>query len=237
MEMFVKACDDCVYPGSYGEDEKPIDMVEIIIHELSHGLGFDSKFASGGMCGSSGLSIRSSHTGKYILSYVPESLFDTHLYTGDKPLHNMFQKLHSTRSYNQPFNKETVCNNETALELKRLLVTPNSIYFKTTKGNRVYIETSRDLDGRKVSHIDWGKYNTTLDFLMVRYTPLYGLTLKKFTRPEDWSTAPFGELTLEVFETLGYTLNLNPDPNRSQLALYLQMKKHLFNHSRQKYIY
>ncbi|KAJ9073174.1 hypothetical protein DSO57_1019223 [Entomophthora muscae] len=239
MEMFVKACNDCVYAGSYGEDEKSIDIINTISHEMGHGLGFTSKFAEGSMCDPDGISIRTSYTGKYILSYVPTSLFDTHLYTEDKPLHNMFQKLHSTRSYPQPPNTETDCSNKTLLMLNKLLATPNSIYFKTTKGSHVYVETSLKLGGDKTNHMDSGKYYTTLDFLMVPYGVYHGYNLKQFTRPEDWSTAPFGELTLEVFETLGYTVNLNPDPNRSQLALYLQMKENklLFNHSQQKNLY
>ncbi|KAJ9076557.1 hypothetical protein DSO57_1024975 [Entomophthora muscae] len=231
MEMFVKACDYCVYPGTYGEDKGSIDMVEIIIHEMGHGLGFISNLANSGLCGSGGPSIWYSFVENYSFAYIKESLFDAHLYTKEESLHEMFEKLHSTRRYRQPLEMQFVCSHETVHALKRLLATPDSIYFKTTKGSRVFVETNENVEVSRVSHTNWGKYYTTLDFLMVPFAFLHGHVLKEFTRPEDWRTAPFGKLTLEVFETLGYTVNLNPDPNRSQLAFYLQMKKHLFNHS------
>ncbi|KAJ9059538.1 hypothetical protein DSO57_1001080 [Entomophthora muscae] len=229
-EMFVKACDNCVYPGSYGEDKQSIDIVDIIIHELSHGLGFTSNFASGSMCGPGGLIIWTGFAGGYPFKYIPESLFDTHLYTNETSLHAKLQELHSPPSSNQ-LNTNDICSHTTVSELIRLLATPNSIYFKTTKGSHVYVETGPNVGGGRASHIDTKKYHMTQDSLMIPYATMHGHTLKNFTRPEDWSTAPLGKLTLEVFETLGYTVNLNPDPNRSQLALYLQMKKHLFNHS------
>ncbi|KAJ9061931.1 hypothetical protein DSO57_1015755 [Entomophthora muscae] len=43
---------------------------------------------------------------------------------------------------------------------------------------------------------------------------------------QDWLTAPLGNNTIDILETLGYQKNPSPQRNISQIALYEEMRKY-----------
>ncbi|KAJ9072105.1 hypothetical protein DSO57_1030560 [Entomophthora muscae] len=224
MEMFIETCSYCVYPGSYGTHRKMPDMINIIIRAMGQGLGLTSNFVGGEKCNDGGPEIEFKFEEEYRSAFIKPNLFDSHLYTENVNLHKVFQSLNSKHKYGVKIDLESLCNSTRIQKLNGLLDKPDSIYFKTSKGNQVYIETGTSEDG-KVNYLS-KRYNMSKDSLMTPTIWNHGDILDIFDSSESWSTSPLGSYTLEVLETLGYKVNRYPDPDRSQLALYLQMKKY-----------
>ncbi|KAJ9054509.1 hypothetical protein DSO57_1013809 [Entomophthora muscae] len=203
MEMHISSSFKFIYPNEYGSYKlNVVDMIETIVHELCHGLGFYSEITSNlqnpDYFGPS-FNLNSSKADS-----VYKSLFDTF--------------LHNTN----PEKPQRDENTNSASFLK----TRNSVYFKTKYNKKVNISTDDESNTVAFFHID-KDYRNTPDFLMSACTLGYGYFVA-YRNLSDWKTSPLGLATIEILETLGYQRNRYASRLKSQIGFYEKMRR--FNH-------
>ncbi|KAJ9070217.1 hypothetical protein DSO57_1010702 [Entomophthora muscae] len=108
-----------------------------------------------------------------------------------------------------------------AKKIEALATKRGRLYFKTLKGNEVLLDTNGKYNsGKSISHLDLAN-KATREALMVKNTGLAkGIHNMEF---DGWLTSPFGPLTLEILETMGYQLNPKPLYENSLLGLKKQI--------------
>ncbi|KAJ9061279.1 hypothetical protein DSO57_1022193 [Entomophthora muscae] len=158
--------------------------------------------------------------GKDRLFFPKKSLFDTHLYTvqGDELIGEMLNEMiyHPTSETVAREFREKISEMEQIKTIQMLAPTPHSTYFKTSKGTKVYLETTPDLGMYSGSfiHTETTSYTATKEHLMTFRSIEHGSFLGK-DAPEEWLTAPLGATLVEILGTLGYDVNKNPKRERS----------------------
>ncbi|KAJ9082587.1 hypothetical protein DSO57_1002962 [Entomophthora muscae] len=203
MNMYISGAIDFVTPQEYGtHNDKFFGILDMIVHELSHGLGFITLINHYVHEYHTNPNDRS-HDGGYIKLNPRRTLFDTFIY-----LHNTSGLATTQNSYNALSSL-----NIPSIEQR------NSIYFQTKYGTKVNLATDPKIFS--ASHYDRSYKNTT-DFNMIDVANQYNHTLK-FQNITSWKTSPIGPKTIEIFETLGYKRNPNPSRAKSLISFIEKM--------------
>ncbi|KAJ9082328.1 hypothetical protein DSO57_1005470 [Entomophthora muscae] len=125
------------------------------------------------------------------------------------------------------FFREQIPKMPQIAKIKELLQTSRSIYFQTPT-SQIYVQTSSNPDefNESLSHLSDLDYRFSLDHIIIPVAMPYAFMVRKKNMTQHWLTAPLGNCTLDILETLGYTKNPFPQRERSQLAFYEAMQKH-----------
>ncbi|KAJ9061939.1 hypothetical protein DSO57_1015763 [Entomophthora muscae] len=218
MTISIRTTNKLIMPIDYGSDKYQVyDATEIIVHEILHGMGISS----------SATYIRKEGV-KYIgPRYFPENknglrtiyfgngIYDKYLYSDGESMHDIVQSMTVKNiSYRQA--NAYIQNIPKLPQLKKIEAFHagnNPVYFKTKYNKTVKIQNNVD-------------YGNSLDYLMTRISSEYSDIIQKKTLVQDWLTAPLGNNTIDILETLGYKKNPSPQREKSQLALYEEMRKY-----------
>lgn len=225
MLMHLSATHKFTYPDMYGTARAgEADVVEVILHELIHGLGFESFLfpEKDQYTDYVGLHHYPHRYGRQIWLSFTKTLFDTFVHPTDParqiPPSGAYD-LNGLDYWDFLGNLSTMPRFN---DLPYLVATKGSVYFNTTRGTRVPLNTALTSDSAYgvFSHIDATGSSYRND-LMAPVEQEYG---RHFAVSAGWKTSPIGDTVLEMLETLGYTRNPNPSWNRSQNALFQAMK-------------
>ncbi|KAI0243994.1 hypothetical protein L0F63_004271, partial [Massospora cicadina] len=250
MTVYLKLNHQTVFPNDYGSHKVDMvhDIMETIIHEIIHGLGITTelkvRFTNSTFVGPAYIL---NQIGTMVKVNFIKTLFDTYLYTDLNKKHGFdgsprIDEIIRPMDFNadlqyEPESLDKIPRMQQINQLSKLSSTQNSTFFflvldgqnstffKTWKGTKVYVETNLPPPSLSLlSHVDKLTYMFSKDYIMVHASIPYGYFLRDNSLDDDWVTAPIGEHTLEMLETLGYERNPNPMQERSQHALYQQMR-------------
>ncbi|KAJ9056128.1 hypothetical protein DSO57_1036222 [Entomophthora muscae] len=171
-------------------------MIEVLSHELIHGLGFVSSLVQS-EAGVLPWPNSSDTRLTYTEFAMDEYLFDART---NLPLSSLTSQL--------PLKNASADIGHYIEELAT-----HHGYFELRVDNlSIPLETSlRPFRiGSSVSHLDSDTYAQTQDVLMI-YRINKGKTVREYIRSHSkWNTAPYGPHTLKVMQAMGYTLNPSP---------------------------
>lgn len=200
------------------------DFEYVILHEILHGMGFSSGWST---------YIPGADADSYLPLVTPWYKFDDNndgsvLVNGANPLTIFDKFIYSkvdnkalSESYfimisdglNKPKQSFTqwaqLFDSSPALTESRKLyyyaTTPNTLEFRGAAGKTVLLHTeySQFRPGSSLTHVDQSAYTKTSTFLM-RPEANIGITLAQF---DAVNTSPIDDKLLDVFETIGYTVN------------------------------
>ncbi|KAJ9061942.1 hypothetical protein DSO57_1015766 [Entomophthora muscae] len=231
MTISIRTTNKLIMPIDYGSDKYQVyDATEIIVHEILHGMGISS----------SATYIRKEGV-KYIgPRYFPENknglrtiyfgngIYDKYLYSDGESMHDIVQSMTVKNiSYRQA--NAYIQNIPKLPQLKKIEAFHagnNPVYFKTKYNKTVRIQTSKTkffLD-----HLSSENFRHSLDHIMTPYSKYYPHVIQYKTLVQGWKTAPLGNNTIDILETLGYEKNPFPQRKKSQLALYEEMQKYSY---------
>ncbi|KAJ9070228.1 hypothetical protein DSO57_1010501 [Entomophthora muscae] len=213
----------------YGGDklDDKIDVLEVIVHELLHGMGMFSY-------------VNREFTGylrykgpeysiKYendigIINFV-EGIYDKYLYSGEKSMHDIIQSMSKNVSYMEAnAYVHDIPKMPELNQIQDFYTGTSPLYFKTKYNKTVKIQKSKS--GNSLGHLSNVDYGNSLDYLMTHLASRYSYFIKNETLVQGWVTAPLGSDTIDILETLGYDKNSFPQRGKSQLALYEEMRKY-----------
>lgn len=223
MSMHLAIMDSIVYPDQYGTDvpDTHSDLIETVLHEMLHGLGMISRLIDQ----NKQPVFNYFKTGPQYNIVFSRSLFDTHLYTDHDSISEIYNGLDMSSTDASAIRTHIDRTIPRGLgKIKAVLNSTRAIFFNTTRGSSVFVENGLPQDKLVsfFSHLSEATYRRRPDDLMVYSAGHYGAIPTKLNLGA-WPTAPFGNLTLELLETLGYTRNPEPSQDRSQLEFIKQM--------------
>ncbi|KAJ9061275.1 hypothetical protein DSO57_1022189 [Entomophthora muscae] len=228
MTIGILPQDILTMPVDYGSHKSNsiYDVIEVIVHELLHGMGIISyvnSFTEEGSYRGPGYNIESKN-GIYSI-YFAKGIFDKYLYSGGNYMHDIVQSM----SKNLPYIKAKVYieNIPRLSQLKQIgdFITGESyVYFITASNKAVYIKENETVTS--LGHLSNMAYHISLDHIMTPSSIPYAYVILNHSLVQDWVTAPLGNNTIDILETLGYQKNRFPRRERSQLALYEEMRKY-----------
>ncbi|KAJ9087454.1 hypothetical protein DSO57_1033233 [Entomophthora muscae] len=215
VRMYIKDM-PFVFPDQYGDKIEEIrnDIMDLIIHELIHGLGL----------GSSIISELKKCIGKKVdcsNAKFTRSLFDTFLQTNDTTFSHLLNSTDIDSRAPKYVDLGMQLVHSKYIKFLELLRVEKYSFFLTKNNNKVYLNTI-SAGGGDFSHLE-RTYNATADYLMTYSSDYYGAFKPHSAKDKDWKTSPLGETTIQVLETLGYARNPNPEFEKSQAFFYALM--------------
>ncbi|KAJ9069250.1 hypothetical protein DSO57_1020337 [Entomophthora muscae] len=207
--VFINKDQPFYFASDFGEKEVGSSAIDTLAHEFLHGMGFSDCIISG-FCNANVVPFFKKSAGHYentaTIKFFSSSFVD-HIPLGDAT---------SDKAQLTDYHLDI------AKQIEDKVTKRGKLYFKTLKGNEVLLDTKGEFTpGKSISHLDLG-YKLTREELMIKNTGFgKGIHNMEFDR---WLTSPFGPLTLEILETIGYQLNPKPLYDKSLLGLKKQIK-------------
>ncbi|KAJ9053874.1 hypothetical protein DSO57_1020182 [Entomophthora muscae] len=218
------------FASDFGKNEVGSSAIDTLAHEFIHGLGFLDCFSENS-CSANLVPFfitRRVHIQNTTVFKFYANSFVEHIYTKDDVKLTSLIDLYIEK---EPFPvgspsrwkvQPTEYHLGIAKKIEALATTKGGLYFKTLNGNKVILDTDGEYDFySSVFHLDQ-MYNETREALMTK-----DLRLAKGIHnmeADGWLTSPFGPLTLEILETMGYQLNPKPIYEDSLIGLKEKMK-------------
>ncbi|KAJ9078998.1 hypothetical protein DSO57_1001221 [Entomophthora muscae] len=213
------------YPNTQGICE--MDFMQILTHEVLHGLGFASSLHALTSDIFSPIPrvrrVMSSETELMVSFLFTE--FDNHILNekNSKPLKHYAAMLRELGPiYFKPGQDyKTLTQNQPHYKIfKELSSIFTHAYFNASSNIKVYLKTPSIFSSMSLSHIDSSTYKNTRDETMMAKSGS-GVGLHDlFHDDAKWLTSPFGPKTLAILATLGYRINPSPDYERSMESHY-----------------
>ncbi|KAJ9090541.1 hypothetical protein DSO57_1001510 [Entomophthora muscae] len=226
MYMQLNTADRFIYPDEYGSHSKSknADVIRMIVHELSHGLGLYSKLTVNcAIPNFIGPYTTYLYNKTHNTLMFHKTLFDTHLrpYNSSLKFPTATTFLFGDLNFNSFF--PTIHTKPEINDTGFLSTHKNTTYFLTKYNTRVDIDTQTSTaQGSSFSHVS-PRYRNSTEFLMTHLGVYYSVFLEDSSVNQYWKTAPLGNATVEMLETIGYQKNPTPNRNLSQIGLYEQM--------------
>ncbi|KAI9291180.1 hypothetical protein K502DRAFT_297340, partial [Neoconidiobolus thromboides FSU 785] len=206
------------FPNSKVKGGDRVNFLDVVSHELLHGLGFASSindnFNTGLVTFYPDIVLKEMKDSKLIKVQFIQFIFDKFLVIS-KPDNYVEKYLNLFNQNNllDPVNplKEGSKLGNIAKDLTKQVTIKDNLFFQINKDTLITLETSLVpyAPGSSISHLDKSKYLNTADSLMcyrMEDKDIYEIMKSIGT----WNTAPYGPNTLAILEAMGYTLTKNP---------------------------
>ncbi|KAJ9082350.1 hypothetical protein DSO57_1005492 [Entomophthora muscae] len=228
MILSIQPRDDFLMPVDYGSDKDQVfDATETIIHEILHGMGISS-FVNLEMTGNpkyNGPYYNIENKKDFKSICFAKGIYDKHLHSGGKSMHNIVQSMSKNLSYMEAdAYVQEIPKMPQLQQIQDFFTGKSPVYLLTTSKKIVHIQTTKN--GNSLGHLSDVDYALSLDHLMTRISSEYSDVIQKKTLVQGWLTAPLGNNTIDILETLGYKKNPSPQREKSQLGLYEEMQKY-----------
>lgn len=205
-----------VEPGQVQPNSDQVDITDLLVHELAHGLGIFSRLYRNNTDYMGPKPILSS-SGNQAKAKFEISLFDSFLHSNTSSIRDLLRPVTKASQTSPDLTKvrQNVHGLPAIKQIQKLMTEDKSIHFKT-KQSTVYLHTAPFRAGSSLSHLH-RDYVGTQNFLMAIKENKFVTSAE--VADEAWNTAPVGSFMVEILETLGYKANLHPRRENSQLAL------------------
>ncbi|KAJ9078694.1 hypothetical protein DSO57_1003965 [Entomophthora muscae] len=223
IKMYINPATNFYFPSMFGKKQtsRQIGAIDVIGHELIHGMGFASfidKEADNSNL-SPAIGVKESRKDGYVEMDFSVGVFDKFMYTEeDESIAQLIKKMNQENQVLRKYVDRSITlaprHLKTMKKIETYATKPMGLYFKLGT-EKVYLETRSNTFGHEasLSHLD-SSYRTTDDMLMTR-TSRVGHGVHERASNPSWPTSPFGSRTLGILETIGYRLNKNPSFEKS----------------------
>ncbi|CAG8719575.1 17768_t:CDS:2, partial [Funneliformis caledonium] len=229
------------------EGDPPITSIqtgflELILHELMHGLGFASAWndyinddvvvaATPEIVGLTTETTLPDSSAKFVFNGFQERVLDKYLFLlpENKSTSSYASELNKFAEFGTTYENVSVFLNQfvtspqylVAKEIFGYFIIPKDLVFKPSVSDKeedmTFLETSLNpfLPGSSISHVDSKTYTNTSEFLMT-FSQENGRTLNDNIRiGGNYSGGAIGYKLRLILESLGYATNENPNPYKS----------------------
>ncbi|KAI0244534.1 hypothetical protein L0F63_007519, partial [Massospora cicadina] len=196
---------------TYSKDDKRTDEVsfaEALMHEINHGLGFASSISD------YGYGFPTPAPSNEAITVFYEFYFDKFLYVNKTQLIAYTNYLNSYFRYRPRLSKSTdsLSRIKALKNFYKISSTPGILRFLTLNGRRITLDTTNTSPkGASVNHLD-DKYTGIRDFMMVSAARVEQPLSFNFS-DSVWKSKPYGENTILILKTLGYTFKVPDQTN------------------------
>ncbi|KAI0225864.1 hypothetical protein L0F63_006571 [Massospora cicadina] len=236
MDLTISKDFKFVFPDELGmpiqKGHVTLDFVELVAHELAHGLGVHSNFEYVGFYAPQMAYYNGRNDNQPEIKFR-KTLFDSHLYDnyGNSVATLVDEMNMGTSTAGMSFktfkrNYRSMSQAKQIKYLNMMLVNKFGLFFKTKSNQRINVQAA-DRFGQyfSTSHLLLDKYSNTSDYLMTPTLPPLDNFLTYSKANQSWSTAPLGPNLIDILETLGYKRNPYPKRNLSLVGLHDDMRK------------
>ncbi|KAI0244220.1 hypothetical protein L0F63_006739 [Massospora cicadina] len=185
-----------------------VSFAESLMHEINHGLGFASSISD------YGYGFPTPAPSNEAIPVFYEFYFDKFLYVRETQLIKYTNYLNYYFQHHPRLSKSTdsLSRVEALKNFYKISSTPGILKFIAPNGQRITLDTTNTSPkGASVSHLD-DNYTNTRDFMMVSVARVEQLSSFNFS-DSAWKFKPYGENTILILKTLGYTFKAPDQTN------------------------
>ncbi|KAJ9061157.1 hypothetical protein DSO57_1023286 [Entomophthora muscae] len=202
------------FPDEFGTRQDGYAILDVLAHEFLHGMGFgvllDTEHQRPVPYYEISQGVQPSHgTIQFYTNIFMDNVYSSNNEKLTKLIYEMNTQNQIPLAKDKHETPQLLSFHQLKIaQLGKLVTTPKELHFKTIHGNNVLLYTGWSYNpGASISHLD-ASYIGTQEMLMT--SSGHHRTGVHNAESNCWNTSPFGPLTLEIMETLGYKLNPNP---------------------------